>query len=423
MLGEFESGLYSAPSGALNLKCYLQLEELPVINVNSACRRWYPLLVDDRHRVLLVVLCVLIMVVGCVPTMPVEPITTSTPLPTATTTTPTSILPTATPEPTVTPSPTVVPTPDTVALRTVVVADFSALQARIGDAALLCLRYEDTDADGAPEWLALLYQYVDPPRMSAFILDGDTVYPLEPAFPKPGVPDVGLGQFQTCEVEIRDVNADGLLEIAIFGHAQDNETLLHLYAWDETGYRRLGYFSGDAGVRFVDADGDLEEEIWEGYRERSAPSLAWYRVHTWREQTYGWTSDRYGWYFLDRPHVYPTHTPEYVVIAFYLAVNDRDLPGAYELLLPQDGRAYDAWAAGFATTVRVSVGSVHTIPGTESESSARVAAMVTSWDNESGVIIGRIWNMEWNTVRTADGWRLVSATAELLEEWVATYWP
>lgn len=372
---------------------------------------------------ILVVACLLLTVVGCVPTMPVLPSVTLTPLPTIPPVTPTPIPPTLTPEAPATLTPTVIPTPDTAALRTVVVTEFSALQTSVGDAALLCLRYEDTDADGVPEWLALLHQNGDPPRMSAFVLDGDTVYPLEPAFPKPGAPDVGLGQFQTCEVEVRDVNADGLPEIAIFGHAQDNETLLHLFAWNDTGYRRLGRFSGDAGVRFVDADGDLEEEIWEGYRDKSAPSLAWYRVHTWEEQTYGWTSDRYGWYYLDRPHVYPTHKPEYAVIAFYLAVDDRDLPGAYDLLFPQDGRSYDAWAAGFATTVKVGVGSTHTIPGTESDTSARVAAMVTSWDNEGGIIIGRIWNTEWTMVRTANGWRLVSATAELLEEWRATYWP
>ena len=49
--------------------------------------------------------------------------------------------------------------------------------------------------------------------------------------------------------------------------------------------------------------------------------------------------------------------------------------------------------------------------------------MVTSWDNEGGMIIGRLWNTEWATVRTGDGWRLTDATAELLEEWVVIYWP
>jgi len=84
-----------------------------------------------------------------------------------------------------------------------------------------------------------------PLRISALVIlsmslllnaDGDAVYELEPAPPKPGVPDVGLGQYLTCEVEVRDVNADGLPEIAVFGHAEDNETLLHLFVWDDSGY-------------------------------------------------------------------------------------------------------------------------------------------------------------------------------------------
>jgi len=293
----------------------------------------------------------------------------------------------------------------------------------IGEATLICLRYEDTTGDGTPEWLAVAHQNTTPSRLSAYVLAADAHYPLEPASPEDDKPDVGLGQYPTCEVEVRDVNADGKPEIAIFGHADNNETLLHLFTWDGSVYRRLGTFSGDAGVHFMNVDGDLEDEIWEGYRERSAPSLAWYVIFTWEEQAYGWTSDRYGWYALNRPQAYPTHKPEYAVIAFYLALNDRDLPGAYTLLYPQEGRTYETWAHGFATTAQVGVGSVHVIPGTETENSARVAAMVTSWDNEGGMIIGRLWNTEWATVRTADGWRLTRASSELLEEWTATYWP
>jgi hypothetical protein len=303
-----------------------------------------------------------------------------------------------------------------------------AVGAHIGDATLICLRYEDTTGDGIPEWLALAHQNTVPPRLSAFVLAADAVYPLEPASPEAGKPNVGLGQYPTCEVEVRDVNADGKPEIAVFGHADNNETLLHLFTWADdsatpAGYRRLGFFSGNAGVRFMNVDGDLKEEIWEGYRERNAPSLAWYVIFTWEEQSYGWTTDRFGWYALNRPQTYPTHRPEYAVISFYLALDDRDLPGAYTLMISQEGRPYETWAHGFATTVQVGVGSVHVIPGTESENSARVAAMVTSWDNEGGMIVGRLWNTEWATVRTTDGWRLTRATAELLEEWVATYWP
>ncbi len=367
---------------------------------------------------------ILITVAACSPKLPFVATPTAPPTATATATiAPSPAPPTPTATLTPTPTPTPIPTPDVTAIQNLANTGRLTVGTHIGDATLLCLRYEDTTGDGTPEWLAVAHQNTTPPRLSAFVLTADAYFPLEPASPEAGKSDVGLGQYPTCEVEVRDVNADGRPEIAIFGHADRNETLLHLFAWNGEGYRRLGFFSGDAGVRFVNLDGDLEEEIWEGYRERSAPSLAWYVIFTWEEQTYGWTTDRYGWYALNRPQTYPTHKPEYAVISFYLALNDRDLPGAYNLLSPQEGRAYETWAHGFATTVRVGVGSVHTIPGTESENSARVAAMVTSWDNEGGVIIGRLWNTEWATVRTAGGWRLTRASAELLEEWTATYWP
>jgi len=365
---------------------------------------------------------ILVIVTACSVELPFAAAPTALPTVTATAIlVPTPVPPTLTATPTSTPTP--VPTLDVTVINSLAGVGLATVGTTIGEATLICLRYEDTTGDGTPEWLAVAHQNTTPSRLSAYVLAADAHYPLEPASPEDDKPDVGLGQYPTCEVEVRDVNADGKPEIAIFGHADNNETLLHLFTWDGSVYRRLGAFSGDAGVHFMNVDGDLEDEIWEGYRERSAPSLAWYVIFTWEEQAYGWTSDRYGWYALNRPQAYPTHKPEYAVIAFYLALNDRDLPGAYTLLYPQEGRTYETWAHGFATTAQVGVGSVHVIPGTETENSARVAAMVTSWDNEGGMIIGRLWNTEWATVRTADGWRLTRASSELLEEWTATYWP
>ena len=262
-----------------------------------------------------------------------------------------------------------------------------------------------------------------PPRLAGFVLDGETVHALEPAYPKAGEPDVGLGQYATCEIEIRDVNGDGMPEISIFGHADGNRTLLHVYSWDLNAYRRLGFFSGDGGVRFANVDGEIADTIWEGFRVQGAPELAWYVVYSWRDQTYGWTSDRYDWYFATRPQSYPTHRPEYAVISYYLALNDRDLPGAYALLASEARGAYEAWALGYATTLQASVGGVQAISASVTETSARVTAMVTSWDNEGGVIIRRLWNVEWATVSTPEGWRLTSSTAERLEERPVTLWP
>ncbi len=350
---------------------------------------------------------------------------TPTPLPTFTPTVTASPTVTPTAMPTVIPTATPFPTPNPQPLTDEIAEGQSRAQAQaqaIGGS-LVCLQEVDCDDDGTPEWLALVHQAGPPGRLSAFVLDGAAVYPLEAATPKAGHADVGLGEYATCEVQVRDVNADGRTEIAVFGHSAGNETVLHLFAWDGGHYRRMGRFAGNAGVSFRNRDGDLADEVWEGYRVDGAPELAWYILHTWTGQSYGWTSDRYDWFTLERPHAYPTSKPEYAVISFYLALDDRDLPGAYHLLLPQDGRGYETWALGFATTLRVDVGDVHIIPGSADENYARVAAMVTAWDNQAGVVVQRLWNVVWTVSRTESGWRLGQVSAESLDSRPVSYWP
>lgn len=364
--------------------------------------------------------------IGCTPGASTVRIITPTPMPSATARL-MSPTPTLTPSPTATPTPTPTRTPeptlDPAALQASAAAGLVAIQQRAQGAEIVCIRHEDTDADGEPEWLALTHRAgSEVTRLDGFVLDGNSFYELEPARHQATSPDVGLGEYATCEVVIRDVNVDGTPEIGIFGHAQGNETLLHLYTWENDGYRRLGFWSGDAGVKFMDADGDVEMEIWEGYRVAGAPNIAWYVVYTWENDTYGWTSDTYDWYFASRPQSYPTQQADTAVIAFYLALNDRDLPGAYNLLAAQNRPGYEAWAVGYATTLQVSAGGVHVVPAASGDTQARVAAMVRAWDNEGGVIIGRLWNVEWETVLTAEGWRLTSSTAEKLDEWVVDYW-
>ncbi|MBN1920330.1 MAG: hypothetical protein JW892_03740 [Anaerolineae bacterium] len=360
-------------------------------------------------------------------TLPLAP-TVPSPSPTLTATvtpppteTPTP-LPTPTPEPT--PTPTLIPPPDPTELPALAEAGAARLRAAVGDAELVCFRHEDLTNDGLPEWLALLHQ-PEANRMSAFVLQGDnTITTLLDAKPDPGKPYYGLGQYPTCEIEIRDINADGRTEIAIFGHAERNLTLLHLYAWNANDFRLVGAFQGDAGVFFEDRDGDLAEEILEGHRDTGAPQLAWRVIFTWDGLTYGWTWDRWDWYFLERPHSYPTHRADYAVISFYLALNDRDLPGAYALLADSARAAqpYEAWATGFARTLRVDVSGIQRVAEASDENQARVNAMVTAWDNDDGLVTGRLWEVTWETVLTEAGWRLVAGTTNLLDTWDARYW-
>ena len=156
-------------------------------------------------------------------------------------------------------------------------------------------------------------------------------------------------------------------------------------------------------------------------RYQADPGLAWEAVHTWDGASYGWTWERYGWFHLDRPHAYQTDTPEHAVISFYLAIDDRDLPGAHGLLSPQAQTAQpsDEWMGGFVTTIAVEAGSVHEI--SREGDRASVIAQVRSHDNVAGRVVASLWGVNWTTVRTGSGWRLDRSSAEQLDSWEVTF--
>jgi hypothetical protein len=281
-----------------------------------------------------------------------------------------------------------------------------------------CLQWVDTDDDAQGEWLGLYVMPADPPRLMAFVMDGETWYELLPL----SEAKYGLGEYATCELEILDLNNDGRTEILIWGHAATNVELLHLFVWNGSTYRLLAPFEGNGGLSLQDGDGDLTSEIVVGYR--AGHGLVWDVVYAWDGTTYGWEWDRHRWLQLDRPHVYPTETPELAVISFYLAVDDRDLPGAFQLLTAtaRSAQTYDTWAAGLATTLMAEASGVHEFTRT-GDDIVVVAAQVRSYDNINGRVVARLWDIEWTVVRTADGWRLENASAEQLEQWELTYYP
>jgi len=280
----------------------------------------------------------------------------------------------------------------------------------------LCLRWEDTDNDGEPEWLGLYLRPEEPPQLAAFVLDGEAWHDLRPLEKE----KFGLGEYPTCELEVRDVNADGRVEILVWGHAEVSTDLLHIFAWDGTAYALLAPFEGEAGVRLENADGDLADEVVIGYE--AGDDLVWEAVHTWDGANYGWTWERYAWFYLARPHAYRADTSEHAVIFFYLAVDDRDLPGAYSLLSgsAQAAQPYEAWAVGFVTTVAAEVGAVHEFA--RSGDTATVAAQVRAYDNVDGRIVATLWNVEWTVVQTPAGWRLENATTTQLDSWELHYY-
>lgn len=279
----------------------------------------------------------------------------------------------------------------------------------------LCLRWEDTDGDGNPEWVGVYLRPGDPPQLEGFVLDGQSWHELKAAEAE----QHGLGEYPTCELQLADLNLDGMVEIAVWGHAETTVNLLHLFVWHESRYEVIASFQGDAGLEVADVNSDLRQEII--VRHNAGDGLAWETIHTWNGTGYAWTWERYCWLHADHPHVYLSDDPVHTVISFYLALNDRDLQAAYGLLETEARAAqpYQEWARTFDTTLEVEVGSVHEIERTGTR--ATVTAQVRSYDNLDGYVIGRLWSVIWTTVREDETWRLHSATSEELTQWETPY--
>jgi len=329
---------------------------------------------------------------------------------------PTEIPPTATPvpPPTPTPSPTPAPTINPTRLSNQIDADQGAIASRSVDP--ICLQQGDADDDGIPEWVGVYLQPGDPGRLRGFVLDDTGWYDLQPPTEEGG----GMGTYPTCGLTIEDLNRDGRTELLIEGRLAGNVDLLHMFVWQGDGYGLLASFQGDVGVDARDTDGDLIPEIIARYH--AGTGLAWEAVHTWDGSHYGWTWERYAWLHWDRPHALTSDQPRNAVISYYLALDGRDLPGAYDLLSgeAQGTEPYGGWAVGFSTTLGVEVGSVREIERTAD--TARVTAQVRAYDNEGGYAVGRMWDVTWNLTLEGNGWRLNDSTADLLDEWEAPYY-
>lgn len=330
---------------------------------------------------------------------------------------PATHLPAPTTAPVVT-APLLPPTPCQTLDHARVISDVmraSNLAARHARAEPLCLEAGDTDGDGRMEWVGTyLSQAGDGQRLEAFIIDDGQWFDLLPLEKS----RFGLGEYAACEIELLDANVDGRLDILTWGHAGSSTDLLHVFTWDGIEYPLLAAFEGPAGVYLDAKNGGEAPDIVVRYR--SSANLAWEAVYTWDGSNYGWTWERYDWYHSRRPHAYQATTPENAVISFYLALNDRDLPAAYELLSRQrkDTTPADEWFSGYSSTVAVEAGSVHEV--SRSPKQAVITALVKSYDNESGRIVGRLWSSRWTCIRADGEWRLDEADQDLLQSWEAS---
>lgn len=279
----------------------------------------------------------------------------------------------------------------------------------------LCLRWEDTDQDGEREWLGVYLRPGEPSRLEAFVLDGQSWYELGAVEAE----QYGLGEYPACQLEVDDINADGKVEIAVWGHAETNIDLLHVFVWRGSRYQEIASFQGDAGLELANVNDDLIQEIIVGHN--AGNGLAWETIHRWDGKDYVWSWERYRWLHADYPHAYLSDDPTHSVISFYLALNDRDLRGAYGLLGSEarTSQPYQTWATGFDTMLSVEVGAVLEIERAGSE--ATVTAQVRSYDNLDGYIVGRLWDVTWSLILEDSAWRLGNARQEVLNQWKARY--
>ncbi len=359
--------------------------------------------------------CLLLLSACYLPTSPTAVPTTaatatSTPLPPTATSTP---FPTATLPPSPTPP---LPTID----RAAVAANIAAAEARIAERNLqmVCLTQQGIDFDGGLEWVGLYMLPSDPPQLLGFVLDGEAWHDLAPP---ENEEYAGLGQYPTCKMEVRDINANGLAELLIWGSAGTSTEYLHIFAFDGSRYALLGAFEGKGGILLENRDGDLSEEVV--VRLQPQGDLVQEIIYTWDGSHYAWTWDRYAWFYLNRPHAYQSDRPDRALISFYLALNDRDLPGAYNLFTPaaQAAQPYESWIDGFATTLRVEVGVVQIV--SEEGGRATVAAQVIAMDNVAGRVVASLYDVTWQLEETEQGWRLASGEANRLEQWEVSYYP
>jgi hypothetical protein len=324
-----------------------------------------------------------------------------------------TVTPVPSPPPEQVPSVTTVPTLDPNQVADI--AKEGQISAEAHSVEPLCLRWEDTDQDGKREWLGVYLRPGEPSGLEGFVLDEQNWHELRAVEAE----KYGLGEYPTCQLEVGDINADGRVEIVVWGHAEATVDLLHVFVWRGSDYQEIASFQGDAGLELKDVNNDLIQEVIVGHN--AGNGLAWETIHRWNGTDYVWSWERYRWLHADHPHAYLSDDPTHSVISFYLALDDRDLPGAYGLL-GSEARAsqpYQSWAAGFNTTLGVEVGSVLEIDRTET--SAGVTAQVRSYDNVDGYIIGRLWDVTWLLVREDGSWRLDSARQDELSQWEAPY--
>jgi len=267
-----------------------------------------------------------------------------------------------------------------------------------------CLQLADTDGDGQKEWLGLIEgRGGDVVGIRGFVLDGGRLNML--GGQGTGMTGgVTLGDDPVCQASVRDLNADGLVEIAVAGQRQDGSKQLSIFVWDDAGsYRLIAQLGGSERADLVDDDHNGVAEIV--VANRFGPGVWLEEVSAWDGRQYIASSSRY----VQAPAfqgALPSSTPEQALIGFYLSLQRRDMAAAYEYLSPamRQRQGYEPFLLSAAAVERFDLGEVHqrepageTVAFTGPLQIHKIANGKSQQERYTG---------EWRLAQTETGWRI-----------------
>jgi hypothetical protein len=211
-----------------------------------------------------------------------------------------------------------------------------------------------------------------------------------------------LGETPFAELTARDLNGDGLTELAVLGGVGAHSTVLSIFRWNGSGYSLLEEFFGDSGIGLTDLDGDGIDEVVIGMRHYDRAQLRHDTVMRWIGSAY--VADYSRWSFTFDPSL--ADYPESSVLQYYLHIADHRYRAAYDLLGGgmQSSQSFADFERGFAGTRDVRVEDLEVTREDDAEATVRVSISSVEVDGSVSHFEGT-----WLVQRINNAWRLTGS--------------
>jgi len=267
-----------------------------------------------------------------------------------------------------------------------------------------CLQLADTDGDGQKEWLGLIEgRGGEVVGIRGFVLDDGRLHMLG-GQGESAASGATLGDDPLCQLSVRDLNADGLAEIAAAGQRQDGSKQLSVFVWDEAGaYRLVAQFGGSERAELQDDDRNGVAEVV--VANRAGPGVALEEISAWDGRQYVSSFSRY----VQAPAfqgVLPSGTPEQALIGFYLSLQRQDMAAAYEFLSPamRQRQGYEPFLLSAAAVARFDLGEVRR--GEPAGDAVTLTGPLQVHKIANGRAQQERYSGEWRLLQTEAGWRI-----------------